>query len=342
MYFNKTVLLATLAIALLGSTSCSKDEEEEETKYLTGSMHFNLPAFVAPGDSLKFLAEGVSHPEDKPIGYVWTVAELDIRDTVRTESDPSSITSAFGFVVKDTLITLTVKCSAFAEGYTATTLSKTTIVLDAEKSIKGYDWSKSTGILVDSRDGRSYPYQRIGNTEWFCKNLAYPGLGAAYSGCETAGDVFGRLYSWNEATVACPEGWRLSSEDDWLALANRYLPENDFKKYGQFGSVAGNVMGDMRFNEENELLWEFWPTVKVTNDDNLCLLPFGYASAGHRQSLEYYGFRKFATFWTTDEFNEDQAIYRYIYEDKDIIYSASGYKADFLASVRCVRDVNEE
>ena len=77
--------------------------------------------------------------------------------------------------------------------------------------------------------------------------------------------------------------------------------------------------------------------VKITNDDALYVLPYGYAAAGHGGKYGFAGFREFAVFWTADEYDADMAIYRYFFMDKTGVYANAGYKDDFLAPVRCVR-----
>lgn len=337
MDFKKIILLLAAGSVALGFISCKKEEEDETKSYLNGSFNFEAPAFVSVGDVVTFTPKGVTHPEGKPIGYYWEIEELGIIDTVKFETDPETVSSSYIFTVPDTLISFTIRGAAYATDYYETYSTKTTTAIHPEKSIRGYDWSKATGTFTDPRDSKIYPYTKIDTLEWFCKNLAYEGCGIPYDNSKATAGVLGNYYTWDEAMESCPEGWRLSSEDDWLCLARHYDADKDFQKYYSFDGIAGKVMGGMRFNEENELLWEFWPEVKVTNDDYLCILPFGYASSGNIKDFVFTGFRSFAAFWTSDEYDEEQAVFRYIYEDKDIIYASTGFKSDFLAPVRCVR-----
>lgn len=66
----------------------------------------------------------------------------------------------------------------------------------------------------------------------------------AYNDDSSLIETYGRLYSWNTAVEACPDGWRLpahnelnllvenmgGNEDDWLAITRRIAP-----------SLGGNV-----------------------------------------------------------------------------------------------------
>jgi uncharacterized protein (TIGR02145 family) len=75
--------------------------------------------------------------------------------------------------------------------------------------------------------------------------------------------IYGRLYNWNTAMSACPEGWRLSSPGDWDELSRRGLTATMLKaasgwgeglngtdKYG-FSALPGghinNAAGDIRY-----------------------------------------------------------------------------------------------
>lgn len=337
MIYKKIVLPLVAVCLTIGLVCCKKETQEEIKSYLGGTMRFTVPIFVSAGDVITFVPQGARHPEGKPLGYYWEIGELGIKDTVKFETDPEAVSSSFTLTVPDTLISFSIKCAAFAEGYYDLSNTYSTTTIHPERSIRGYDWSKATNTFTDPRDSKIYPYTRIDTLEWFCKNLAYDGLGVSYDYSKATSNVFGNYYTWDEAVKACPKGWRLSGEDDWLSLAKHYDKDGEFSKYYALEGIAGNVMGNMRFNEENSLLWEFWPEVKVTNDDYLCILPFGYGSSGHLKDFTFTGFRSFAAFWTSDEYNAEQAVYRYIFEDKNTIFASTGFKSDFLATVRCVR-----
>lgn len=85
----------------------------------------------------------------------------------------------------------------------------------------------------DPRDGHKYRVTNFGKQDWFVDNLAFlPVVNSEYSvyGYEGASvkeaknsaeyKKYGVLYSWQAAMTACPNGWHLPSEQDWIELEN--------------------------------------------------------------------------------------------------------------------------
>lgn len=334
----KHIFLWLALAASLFAVSCKKEEEEELDEYLYGSVYFSIPQFLSAGQTVTLSPTGVRRADGGGLGYAWEVTPTAQLDTSRFEKDPASKKPDWTYTIPDTLVTLQIKVTAFAAGYYTSSCTQETVVVDAENSVRGLDFSGADGIFADPRDGKEYPYVTHGGRDWFARNLAYEGAGQPYDYCPAVKDIFGMYYTWGEASAACPEGWRLPTEADWVALASGFRPDAGFQPQETFTDVAGALMGNARFNEEEEPLWEYWPSVKITNDAKLYILPYGYAAAGHGGKYGFTGFREFAVFWTADEYDAEMAIYRYFYQDKTGVYANAGFKEDFLASVRCVRD----
>ena len=336
----RSVLLLSAALLLL-AVSC-KDKKEDDVTYLSfqGSPEFTLPTFLGVGDSFhltpKAVSRAASDTKTTLPGCYWTISQLNIRDTVRREGDPDTVPFDFSFEVPDSLRTITVLCSMFAEGYTNSSVSTSCIIVrskDGYSSIQGITYPETT--FLDTRDNRVYHYATHNGLDWMAENLSYDALGISYFDCEVMDDLFGRYYTWTDASAACPEGWRLPTNAEFLALNNAYAKVPSTVPNTTFQTGAGAHMANAYFNASR--MWEYWPDVTPTNASGLSLLPLGYVSVQGESHAHLDQF-KYALFWTADEINEEQAYFRSIYMKYDTISCEAGYKDYMALNLRCVRE----
>ncbi len=345
MNFKKLIFVSLAVLALF---SCKKEEETEVLPSLNGTLKFEVENFIYPEQSLTMVPSGLTHPDGKGIGYYWKVTPgMGAADTTRLESglSPEGKTSdgRFTYFFKDSLATYTVACTAFADGYSSSYASRSVAVVKSglNGSLRG------TGIKAAdnhiSFEGVDYYYITYNGLDWMRNNLANKNYGAPYSNAEAVSDILGRFYSYNEALKACPEGWRLPTDQEWLELAKSINPDVKGAVGETIKGIAKDFMAKVEFNFEE--MWEYWPEVgEITNKSQLAVIPSGYANLGKKVSEKYpnaafQGITEYATFWTKDTVDgEDMAYYRYFFCDQPDFFVSKGDKNSFGANVRCVRD----
>ena len=334
MSLRKLNLFIFVAAALFAAVSCKDDDEITTLPYLEG-LYFDCPDFVSPGQAVTFRPKGVGIPEDAEVGYAWKVTPtMSSYDT----------TDVYVHWFSDTLKTYTVNGSAFAEGYNTVSYSREVMVVKG-----GIDGSVTgAGILPNDPkvtvNGVDYYYTKAGSLYWFRNNLANTDCGTPYVNEEVTSDVFGRFYNYNEALTACPEGWRLPTEDDWMDLLEA-VGSPVSNKYSTVENVASKLFVNASFNSVQIL--NYWPEVgDITNSAKVSMLPFGYADLGNRNEAGKYpdasfgGIFEYAVYWTADKVDDedDMAYYRYLISTQPEMLVGKGDVNTFGASVRCVRD----
>ena len=329
----KITAVCMLAFAAVFA-SCDKDEDEEETLLtLEGSPQFYLPIYASPGDTLEMYASGVS---TKGAYYEWSYDGLD---SLYESDDMRTIR----VIAPDSLgaysVTLTADCGD--EYYSASLTQFITILGDS--SLTGT--VEAEKFIVDPRDNAKYGIVEIGNLEWFNSNINWKGAGKGYGGTEAAALLFGRLYTWNDATGGvsgsglgggpqgvCPPGWSVPTNEDWIDLA---MAVNGGKEVGfmdNWTGIAPVLMADALFT--GLASWKYSPAVTPTNKYGWNALAGGYASNNYNNfaNLLSYGF-----WWSSTEMDSKNAHYRYIYSEYPDLSVNYGGKDGLGASVRCVR-----
>jgi hypothetical protein len=74
--------------------------------------------------------------------------------------------------------------------------------------------------FTDPRDGEVYDVKKVGNLTWMKENLRFdvPNASWCFDDDEENCAELGRLYTFQAALKACPAGWRLPTDSDWLDL----------------------------------------------------------------------------------------------------------------------------
>jgi len=193
---------------------------------------------------------------------------------------------------------------------------------------------KPDGDLVDARDNHTYKTVVIGNKIWMAENLNYAymqptsGLDSSsfcYNNESANCDTYGRLYLWNAAMDACPEGWHLPSESEMDKLIMAEM----------------NAYSRLQYNPEAC----FEATFKNTKGVGFSGVPAGYRD----ENGVYSSLSTVITLWTSSS----DTVSLYVSNDRtctaDVNYTMT--TADFInavkktttdtgvaRSVRCVKD----
>jgi len=331
------VLLTLVSASICAFTDCKKDEDEtDDTEYLSGRVLFDVDQYIKPGQQIHLVPTGGTHPEGEGIGYIWSFGWKSAKDTTRFDTDPASVTGAVDVIFPDETGQYTITLYAYAVDYYSLSSSTTVTVVDdrLNASLTNTGIRATNSKVTDPRDGKTYYTRQIGDLIWMRNNLSYADAGVPYSSAPAMTNISGNYYTWEEAKSACPEGWRLPTEQDWLALGNAILPEETLTSDSVWKGAAGALMADAYFHEKK--MWEYWPEVKITNSTGFSAIPAGYATDG--EHVKFFGPYDYATFWSADEADEENAIYRYINVKSPDVYVGYADKSNFRATVRCVKD----
>ena len=168
--------------------------------------------------------------------------------------------------------------------------------------------------FIDTRDQQTYGTVEVAGMRWMTENLRYAARNTVcYDNNPENCKTLGRLYPWEVALQACPDGWHLATDYEWqkleLALG---VPFEELEGNQERGEPAGE-------------------RIKISGDYELT---FPYAGYGDPES-DFVGKDETAAIWTANEADFNHAWHRDLDIERSGIYRSRVYKPWFL-SVRCV------
>jgi uncharacterized protein (TIGR02145 family) len=194
--------------------------------------------------------------------------------------------------------------------------------------------------FTDSRDGQSYDVVKIGNLSWMAENLNYATeMSVCPDGDSRNCKRLGRLYTWAEAKMVCPEGWRLPTKADFEALVNAASGDAAQFHNGNSDAVSNKVGAALKSRDG------WFKKGNGSDEFGFNALPAGYRDAvlktddGTVTGGKFDGIGGYAYFWSATEDSENlksNAYYLFLSFSSDAASLNAFAKEDFR-SVRCVR-----
>ena len=132
----------------------------------------------------------------------------------------------------------------------------------ATQSVTAPVTKSNSNTFTDSRDGKTYRTVKIGSLTWMAENLNFSPGGWCYSTINANCTKYGRLYTWDAAMKACPEGWRLPNNHEWADLIQAAgnnagtklkskAPDWDGTDEFGFSAMPGGRYANQRFENAN-------------------------------------------------------------------------------------------
>ena len=180
----------------------------------------------------------------------------------------------------------------------------------------------------DPRDGEVYSIKKVGNLTWMKENLRYdfPDESWCYNDDENACADLGMLYTFDAAKKACPTGWRLPTDGDWMDLEKALgMPQNQLTIDG-YSTPRGTEGQKLKAGGSSGLEFKISGFATVTDET------VAFDGVGGDRPRSY--------FWTaTSRTVKSQTIaYRRRIEGKNgYIFRFSNPVAGYAVAVRCVQ-----
>ncbi|MDR0518113.1 MAG: fibrobacter succinogenes major paralogous domain-containing protein [Fibromonadaceae bacterium] len=222
-------------------------------------------------------------------------------------------------------------------------------------------FAQQKGTFTDTRDKKAYKTVKIGEQTWMAENLNYHGedgfLGLCY-GDEPKKKIkkpenckkYGRLYDWEEANKACPEGWYLPAKNEWdilidFAGGNEIAGKKLKSKIGweAYDFSKKNPKAPKCKYKEEIIDSRGKSEVKeydycTTDEYGFSALPGGYGNSGGN-FLNFLNVGSFGGWWSSSEdYTRNYAYFRGVYYNNERA-GYGDYGKSSLYSVRCVQRI---
>ena len=291
------------------------NQSPQEWSQLTGKFYFTQTAFEAPGKPVVGTVEKViTYGSIELTTYISGELYLNGKRLVKISSNTKI---PINKVTTGSHKLEIIGNESWTENITVNNDQTTRITARSNKPYNTYELARS-GAFTDTRDNEDYKWTIIGNQIWMAENLNYKTVYGSwcYDDKESNCNTYGRLYNWETAKKACPDGWHLPTDEEWKEL-ERQLE----------GTDEGGKLKEVGFTH-----WRS-PNKGATNGSGFKALPGGT----RRSSGPFISISAFGSWWSSTENNAANAWYRYLgYSSADV--GRFYYNKEYGFSVRCIKD----
>lgn len=176
-----------------------------------------------------------------------------------------------------------------------------------------------SGTFTDARDGQEYQWVRLKDgKKWMAENLNYKTTDSWwYDNKSSNGDKYGRLYTWQAAKKACPNGWHLPSDDEWWKMAIYY----------------GKACSSSKNNTKGDAGKSVYKALMQGGSTGFSAMLGGFRySDGNFSTLDDHGY-----FWSSSDYDSSGAVGYFFYSsDKKLCHSYDDKSVG--RSCRCLQD----
>ena len=161
-------------------------------------------------------------------------------------------------------------------------------------------------------EGTSYRTVKIAGLTWMADNLNYEVEGShCYNDDKENCKEFGRLYSFDAAQKACPEGWHLPTSAEFTSLFNH-------------DQYSRNIRSKSGWTDKTSKGLNFWG--------------FDAKAAGGKENSDYFDLKMSAYFWIDAKAGDNASVFWISYYDNRPTEVKRDVKNEF--SVRCVKNLD--
>ena len=178
------------------------------------------------------------------------------------------------------------------------------------------------GIFTDARDGQTYQWVRLkDDKKWLTQNLNYKMEDTwCFEEKEDNCNKYGRLYTWEAANTACPNGWRLPTDDEWWTMASYY------------GKAYNSYRGQEKMEGKDDGELAYQALIQGGNTGFAVLLGGSHSSD---EGFNYLG--ELGCYWSRSENGTANALGYYFYIHSKGL-ARDNYNKRLGFSCRCMQD----